>query len=737
MPASRSELPVKPRSGVKPMGPIIDISAMLLALLCCGPAFAANGGPVLAYSADEGDGAVLADSIGGHDATIADGQWAKSRLRAALRFNGAGTVATLEDSAAVPLADAFTVDVWYRAEGATDPVALVIKPSTFRLLLYPTDKKFLVEVRAAGGERIYSMPKAPVQFGVWQHVALTYAPEASATLFLDGEAIFTDGTELGTLAGATAAMRIGLGISVEHSRYYRGLIGGVRLWDRALAREDIEQIMRDEESTLEGTFRGPEDLTPTLPAPEPIDIGSRKQLFIDERFIESSKGVGLRMNPPRKLGPVLVPEMPWELNFGFCASVIEDGGKYKLFYRCESADEGANVCLATSEDGLTWERPVLGLVEYAGSKENNIVFHGVGEAVVFLDPHGKAEERYKMIVMQDWPDPEKGGLYCHTSPDGLHWTPGPHVLDIGPDTANQAAWDVQRGKYVAYVRKWDPQRKVGRIETDDILKPWPYTDLGDEAYFIWGRDKIPVPSHEMPTAFGYDEQDPVISDHYNPAAVEYPWAQAAYFMFPSAYMHHPAPPPNDGLLDIQLATSRDGVEFQRLVRSPYVALGRTGEIDSQCQYMAVGMLRAGDDIYQYYGGYSVSHGRHNEARAAKRCQGSFCAVRQRLDGFISADAEYAGGKLLTPPIRFEGTELVLNIDCSAMGACRVGIMDAEGETIPGFGVENCSIIYGNHIAKTVSWDGNSDVSALAGKSARLYFDMRAAKLYAFQFKATE
>ena len=106
------------------------------------------------------------------------------------------------------------------------------------------------------------------------------------------------------------------------------------------------------------------------------------------------------------------------------------------------------------------------------------------------------------------------------------------------------------------------------------------------------------PSREMPTAFGYDDQDPVESDHYNAAAVEYPWAQKAYFMFPSAYMHHPSPPSNDGLLDIQLASSRDGVEFTRLERSPYVPLGRAGSIDSQCLYMAVGMLRKGDDLFQ-------------------------------------------------------------------------------------------------------------------------------------------
>ena len=46
----------------------------------------------------------------------------------------------------------------------------------------------------------------------------------------------------------------------------------------------------------------------------------------------------------------------------------------------------------------------------------------------------------------------------------------------------------------------------------------------------------------MPTAFGYDAEDPPESDHYNSAAVQYPWAEDAYFMFPSPYLHFPEPP---------------------------------------------------------------------------------------------------------------------------------------------------------------------------------------------------
>ncbi len=177
-----------------------------------------------------------------------------------------------------------------------------------------------------------------------------------------------------------------------------------------------------------------------------------------------------------------------------------------------------------------------------------------------------------MIASKGWPDPRIAGLYCHTSPDGVHWTVGPRVLDICPDTANQAAWDRQRGKYVAYIRIWDPLRKVGRVETDDIMKPWPYRSLGADAYFIWGKENVAVPSREFSVAFGYDAEDPVPSDHYNPAAVEYPYASHAYFAFPSAYMHFPDPPigkyGNDGVLDIQMAVSRDGLVYRRVERAP-------------------------------------------------------------------------------------------------------------------------------------------------------------------------
>ncbi len=279
-------------------------------------------------------------------------------------------------------------------------------------------------------------------------------------------------------------------------------------------------------------------------------------------------------------------------------------------------------CYARSKDGVTWEKPNLGLIEYKGSKQNNIVLTGVVETTVFIDPVAPAEARFKTISAMHWPDPKRAGLYVHTSPDGIHWKMSDtRVLPLLPDTANQAFYDSRLKKYVANIRVWAPMRKVGRVEMDDITKPWPF-DKTVKPYHIWGEDKIPVPSHEVPIVFGYDEHDPVPSDHYNAACVQYPWADQAYFLFPSAYRHFPEPPigkyGNDGLVDIQMATSRDGVKWTRLSREPYVALGTQDEVDRGQLYMAVGMLRRGGKIFQYYGGYQVSHGTPENLRIEDR-----------------------------------------------------------------------------------------------------------------------
>jgi hypothetical protein len=205
-------------------------------------------------------------------------------------------------------------------------------------------------------------------------------------------------------------------------------------------------------------------------------------------------------------------------------------------------------------------------------------------------------------------------------------------------------------------------------------------------------------------------------------------------MFPSAYRHFPDPPigkyGNDGLVDIQMATSRDGVKWTRLAREPYAALGTQDELDCAQLYMAVGMLRRGGKIFQYYNGYQVSHGTPENVQSRI---GAICRLEQRLDGFASADANLAGGEFTTPPLVFSGARLALNVNASALGICKIELLDEQRHAIPGYSLGDCDEIGGNYLEKTVSWKGKTDLASLRGRAIRLRVMMRACKLFAFQF----
>ena len=153
--------------------------------------------------------------------------------------------------------------------------------------------------------------------------------------------------------------------------------------------------------------------------------------------------------------------------------------------------------------------------------------------------------------------------------------------------------------------------------------------------------------------------------------------------------------------------------------------------------MGVGMVRRGSTIYQYYNGVDLSHGgtrgMSSEDRKKWRRWSKMGCVEQRLDGFCSADAAYKGGWLETPPVVFKGSRLHVNINTSSAGVARIAMLDEKGKAYPGFGIGDSDEIMTNDVDHAVTWRGKADVAELAGKLVRLRFEMRSAKLFAFQF----
>ena len=337
------------------------------------------------------------------------------------------------------------------------------------------------------------------------------------------------------------------------------------------------------------------------------DVADRKQLFIDHRFIDTARNVELTVNPPVKLpGPVLISEHPWEAFSIGWSCVLEDDGLFKLWYSACGADQWTGgpwyLCYAISEDGLTWEKPELGLIEYDGSKRNNIVRAACKLAYIFIDPNGGEADRYKMVeqVLGE-------GIRVGTSADGLTWDlPDRLVSTLKPDTPKQAYWDARIGRYVAWLKLMvaddgtpmfpfvdpiasDPPviaptvlrrgRSIGRIEVDDLTAPWP--------------------EENVRTVLAADEHDPPDSDIYHPDVLPYTEAEDAYFMFPMTYQHFGEDETtvrNDGLNDAQFAASRDSIHWMRYDRRPYIGRGMPGTFDGGTIHASPAHLRRGDRL---------------------------------------------------------------------------------------------------------------------------------------------
>ena len=105
----------------------------------------------------------------------------------------------------------------------------------------------------------------------------------------------------------------------------------------------------------------------------------------------------------------------------------------------------------------------------------------------------------------------------------------------------------------------------------------------------------------------------------------------------------------------------------------------------------------------------------------------------RTDGFVSVNDPYAGGEMITKPLRFTGNHLEINYSTSAPGFVRVETQDANGKPFPGFSLAEYREIIGDKIGRVVSWKHGSDVSELAGKPVRLHFAMKDADLYSLLF----
>ena len=489
---------------------------------------------------------------------------------------------------------------------------------------------------------------------------------------------------------------------------------------------------------------GPSIVAGAQPPDGVIDLGSRRELMIDDHLVDNlGGGAVFRMHHPVRREIALVHDAVWEGNGGNYHTIFYDDdfqgqGLYRMYYHAWHIPADGNqshplyIAYAESRDGIQWRKPALGLIEHNGSKANNIVLATIGgsechDLSVFKDPNPRAprEETYKAVGYGHKPP----GLYGFKSPDGIHWSlynqGEPILTGHAFDTQNIAFWDAQIGKYRAYIRDFDNGRRDIMTATSEDFVHWTK------------REWLRYPDAPPEQLYTNQIKPYYRADHlligFPTRYVDRGWTDATRAL-PSLKQRRQRAQASQrygtAVTDALLMTSRDGLTFHRwdetFLRPGLRTRHNWAYGDNYLAWHVVETDATQDDAPRELSLYATESYFTGATSRLRR-------YTLRIDGFASVFAPRQAGTLTTKPVRFDGQTLNLNFSTSTAGSLRVEIQDRAGNPLPGYALADCDEMYGDTLDYPVRWRGNADVGSLAGKTIRLRFALRETDLYAFRF----
>lgn len=455
------------------------------------------------------------------------------------------------------------------------------------------------------------------------------------------------------------------------------------------------------------------------------------QLFVDDHLIASQKNIVRRPHAFQKHpgNPLIVVDRPWEKWVVKVSRVLpeEDGSGFRMYYGCWSAPPdgskkgwGSYSCYAVSKDGLKWEKPNLGLYEYKGSRDNNILPNS--PAHVMYTPWEKdPNKRYQGVG-------GGGGYHAFSSPDGIHWKKdSTEPIISGGDTSHFY---------------WDPHTKLFRGTVKGGAGPKVSEDVGGMRRrvvgYSEGADLTKLPPLRMIMAPDdiddlWCKQDTVQRTHFYachilPYETMYLGLLQIYRAEePEGYFHGP--------LWLELVNSRDGTHWLRekpdttirgiystqdASRPPLLNIGKFREFDEGMVIAPMPVL-VDDELWLYYTGYDEDHDLLPYGSAIG-------LAKLRKDGFVSLDADEMAGEVLTKRFENAGGNMQVNYNARG-GSIRVEVLDADGRVINGYGRDECEPLTGDAIRGTVAWKTKKELPA--GSEVRFRFILKHAQLFSF------
>lgn len=454
----------------------------------------------------------------------------------------------------------------------------------------------------------------------------------------------------------------------------------------------------------------------------PLPLGVGPQLFLDDYLVDRRDGlVRAVQHPERFPQPVLDSK-----TFGTTQPYLtvlrdQDRQRFRLWY-----NRGPAVWHAESVDGLRWAEPRAAW-EFG---------HGYGASLI--DDAGREPDPRRRYKLANWQagrprtdaGKEAAGMYVAFSPDGLRWTGSAQnpVLPAWPEGLGKVsshgvgdiidvAYDPVRRRYEAAVKLhalpedgFAPAPRAGKV----IRRLVGLTTSTDFVHWEQPR-RILVP----------DAKDDGLLEFYGMGGMHRRGGLTIGFVR-VLRDDLPCDPggPKDGIGYTALATSRDGVRWQRS-REPFLDRNPAKGSWDHAMAWASGVLPVGEEVWIYYGGYARGH------KVAPQTERQIGLARLKRDRYIALVPSRDEGRLLTHPFRVPGDRLTVNARADKGGEVRVRLLDPDGKPLENLGGAEARSVTGDVLAGEVRWPKR--LALLRDRPVRLEFRVRQAALFGFEF----
>ena len=463
---------------------------------------------------------------------------------------------------------------------------------------------------------------------------------------------------------------------------------------------------------------------------EPVEIARGvPQFFIDDWLVDNRYAVKYKNNavvhsvhPPKKhnANPV------YRGDSGYVnVARHPKSGKFQLWSQVSYTVKKASglssryaIAYAESNDGLKWDAPNLGLFEWNGSKQNNVVIRGPKNArasgpqiLLTLPEEQKRGFTYVMTYRTGGAGKEYDGIRLVGSHDGIHWDTDSEVRlkHVNSDTLNSIVFDADRNRYLMTCRAKDryrrfkgqmvdtgASRRISFLTSDKLWTEWQGSPRA-----LLTPDEIDAESHHN---FFYGM--PV--HHYAGIYWGFLWVFR---------MNDP--------IHTELVTSRDGVHWRRSPkRVPLIPRGEDGAWDDGMTFGGPHWVEVGDEWWFYYAGHDGAH----ESQERIAAIGLATCKKERLIGLRGP--QNGGGVVVTRLMKWPGGDLLVNAAGAGDSAkLSVRVSDAIRDPFQGFDHADCTPFPGDAVRHKVTWKGDRSMNEFKGKVVRLEIFLQNADLF--------